>query len=170
MVGSRHDAAPVTVWRRGEALVAHHGDLVGVRWTGIPTSEQIAALAAAHRAARAAGGDVLVINHVAALVGSVRVDARVHAHVIDLVTEARDSTRAVAHVVGLPGPVGAAVRTFLRALEHTAGNGRTSTRTFELVDPAASWLATLDPSAARAETIESRWRAMTGAVAPALAA
>lgn len=141
-----------------------------VRWTGVPTAGQLQALNAAHRAARATGREVLLINDVMQLAGSVRVEAGVHAHMIDLVTEGRAHTRAVAHVVEVPGAFGAAVRTFLRGLERVAGDERTSTRTFERVEGAAAWLSGIDPTWHPVDLARSLGAITSGDVALSLAA
>jgi hypothetical protein len=153
--------APTLVWQRDAALVAYARNLVVVRWTGVPRTPQLAALARAHHAAAASGADVLIVNDVADVLGSPQVDRAARAQMLDLVTERRDRTRAVAHVVEVPGPIGVAVRTFLRAIEVAAGNGRASTRTFERLEPAAAWLAAIDPDQGWTEDeIERVWRAL----------
>lgn len=158
------------VWRRGDAFVARSGHLVGVRWTGVPEREQLAALAEAHADARRTGRSVLLVDDVLALRGgATRVDPRTYERMIALVQEARAQTRAVAHVIEVPGLIGAAVRTFLTTLERVAGDGRTATAAFDTPEAAAAWLARVD-GAVSPRGITAAWRAMERAVAAPIAA
>jgi hypothetical protein len=172
MAGARLPSAATTLtWQRGAAFVAQSRNLVVVRWTGVPTGEQLAALARAHRAATACGGDVLLVNEVALLSGPPRVETDARAQMLALIGECRDRTRAVAHVIEIPGVVGLAVRTFLRAIESAAGKGRTRTRTFDRMESAASWLAAVDAGAAWSDDqIFAIWRGLVRGAAPTLAA
>lgn len=160
------ETRPTLVWRRGDAFVAYEGELVGVRWTGVPGSEQLRALADAQAAASAWGHDVLLVNDVLRVTGSTRVEPRVQAEMRRLIERARSSTRAVAHVIEVPGPIGGFVRAFLNALEQVAGAGRTSTRAFARPEEAAAWLSGLGGGAPSAAQLVSRWRAMIDAAAP----
>ena len=166
-----NDVSPAVtvVWRRGDAFVAHAGHVVGVRWIGVPTVEQLVALSDAHRAASATGRDVLLVNDVVRLTGSTRVDPRIHERMRRLVEQARDRTAAVAHVIEVPGPAGAIVRAFLTALEQLAGNGRTRTASFESTDDAGRWLTRITPTAPQID-VAWAWREMARAAASSLAA
>ncbi len=168
---ARADEAPsvTVVWRKGGAFVAYHQNLVGVRWTGVPSSEQLAALGEAHDAATARGEGVLLVNDVAQLTGATRIDPGAHAQMRQLVERGRAHTRAVAHVIEVPGPVGGVVRAFLGALERIGGRGGTRTACFDRVDAAATWLSRVNGGVGDAE-IASTWRAMERAVARSLAA
>lgn len=151
---------PTTVlWRREEAFVAQHGRVVGVRWTGVPRKEQLAALARAHRLARE-HGDVVVINDVRRVDGPTCVDVGIRAEMIALIETCHAQTRAVAHVIEIPGLVGDVVRAFLEMLARIGGRTRTSVAAFEDLDAAARWLHAEGGDACDAARIRSIWRSM----------
>lgn len=147
-------------WARGEALVAHHEDVVVVRWVGVPSTEQLVALGEAHRAAGERSGDVYVVSVVMRVLGSTSVEPAVYDEMLRLITRRRGCTRAVAHVIEVPSPVGSAVRAFLTTLERIAGTGSTRTATFHDVASAASWIATLRGDPTRGARFVAAWRAM----------
>lgn len=157
-------------WRRGDALVAQLGSVVVVRWVGVPTVEQLDALADAHDAACRRPEDVVLVDHVLRIEGSVRVEAGLYDRLCRLVETGRARTSAVAHVIEVPGAIGAVVRGFLRGVEHVAGDGRTRTATFDGVDPALAWLLATAPSESRSRELSSVRRALSLADAPSLAA
>lgn len=171
MTRDDHDvsAEVSVVWCRGDAFVAYAGHVVGVRWIGVPTAEQLVALTDAHRAASTTERDVVLVNDVVRLTGSTRVDPRTHERMRRLIEQARGRTAAVAHVIEVPGPAGAIVRAFLAALEQLAGAGRTRTAFFATPEDAASWLARF-ATTAPANEVASAWRAMERAAASSIAA
>lgn len=128
------------IWQRDDALVGVAHDLVVVRWTGVPTSPQLAALGAAHDVASRVTHRVRLLDVIAGLQGPTHVDARLHTEIVALITRCRGRTHAVAHAVEVPGAPGAIVRAFLGALERVAGDGRTRVATFDASERAAAWL------------------------------
>lgn len=156
-------------WASGESFVAHDRHVVGVRWTGVPGAAQLAALAEAHRAACAWSRAVVVLNDVYRFQGSSVVDPRAYAQMIALIEQCRSRTRAVAHVVEVPGPIGGAVRGFLRGLERVTGRGDTRIATFDEPWSAASFLDSMSERPTEGRCAAS-WRRMQGAVSLARAA
>ncbi|MFO0683183.1 MAG: hypothetical protein U0234_14090 [Sandaracinus sp.] len=158
----------VVEWRRGRALVARWGSVVFVRWTGVPTSAQLGALAAAH--ARAATlGPVALVNAISAMEGRPVVEPEIHAAIVGLIRTCRGRTRAVAHLVELGGPVGLAVRAFLGSLERIAESPSTKVASFDRIEPLARWLAT-GPTRIDAAALLDAWRAMERSPSAQLAA
>jgi hypothetical protein len=153
--------APHTVlfWRRADAFVAQHGRVVGVRWTGIPSKQQLAALAQAHRCARE-HGEVLLINDVLRVEGATHVDLAIRAELLELIRTCHAKTRAVAHVIEVPGLVGNVVRGFLEMLERIGGRTSTSVAAFDGLDAAARWLHRIGGGRPGVEDLRSIWRSM----------
>lgn len=139
--------------------MARWGNVLGVRWVGVPGVEQLEALARAHAAASETGARVGLFNDVARLDGSTKVEAHVHRAMLALIARCHGRTSAVAHVIEVPGAAGAAVRAFLVALEHVAPHGSTRTATFARPELAARWLSTFDVGATGA-ALEAAWHAM----------
>lgn len=140
-------AATIVEWRRGRSLVARQGSVVLVRWTGVPSAAQLAALASAHRRA-SLHGEVVLVDVIASMEGRPVVERAIHDALLGLIRECRGRTCAVAHLVELRGPIGLAVRTFLGSLERVAESPRTKVATFDRIEPLARWLAALPAGAA----------------------
>lgn len=154
-------AGPTLVWSAGEAFVAYDHGLVGTRWTGVPGTEQLTALVEAHRAARTLGGEVVVINDILRVTGPTALRPRAYDQMVRLIQECRGSTPAVAHIIEVPGPIGAAVRSFLDGVERVVGTAETRTRTFSEAYGAASWLSSVSGGdTSRADELTASWRAM----------
>lgn len=99
-----HAETPVTILhRQGDAFVAVSRNLVVVRWTSIPTGDQLAALAHAHRLATGTGAEVLLVNHVARIARPPSVGGELYTRILELVRACDGPTRAVAHVIEVPG-------------------------------------------------------------------
>jgi hypothetical protein len=152
-------SAPRIVWQRGGAFVGVEGDLVAVRWTGVPSGEQLAALEQAHARACVGGRGAVLLDVIGSLDAPPRVDHDLHARIVALIERCRGRTRAVAHAVELGGAPGAVVRAFLVALERVAGDGRTRVATFAHAEHAAAWLARARPDLGAHDAVAT-WRAM----------
>lgn len=149
-------------WQKEGALVAIDRNVVVARWTSVPTSDQLDALAATHAwARRTHPRGVGLISSVSEVRGACRVDSKTQAQMMRLIHDCTRSTRAVAHVIEIRGVVGVAVRTFLHMLERLS-DGTTATRAFANIDDASTWLAALlDGERWSAQELAGRYRRVT---------